>query len=125
MKRPTFKLTKSQFDSLSTDTTAKLGMQISFIVLGFNTLLLAIMGYKLPPEVPLLYSRPYGQNQLIPVWSLWLLLGLMTVIDLVSFRIASNLLEKEKLLAQILVWTGCLITIMGCISLIKTVLLVS
>jgi len=124
VKKPNFKLTKGQFDSLATDSIAKWGMQLSFIVLGFNILLLVVTGYRLPPEVPLLYSRPYGQSQLVPSWGLWMLLGLMALISLTCFRIASSLLEKERLLAQVLVWTGCLVTIMGCITLIKTILLV-
>ena len=35
--------------------------------------MIAVFWKKIPPEVPMLYTRPWGQDQLVPPWSLWAL----------------------------------------------------
>lgn len=120
-----FNLTKQQLDSLSLNPSIKLGMQISFLALGVSLLVIMIFWQRLPPEVPMLYSRPYGEEQLVRVGKLLLLPGSALLINIFSFRVASVALETEKLLAQILIWTGCLVSVMATATLIKIVLLVA
>ncbi|MDZ7587045.1 MAG: hypothetical protein U0946_04765, partial [Patescibacteria group bacterium] len=73
---------------------------------------------------PLLYSRAYGEGRLINQWGLWLLPISSLIINLISIRLAGSLIEKDKLLAQILVWLAALTTTMALVGLIKIVLLV-
>ncbi len=121
--KPSFELVKKQIDTLSTDRVAKLGLRTSFLSMGLSFLILALAWAKLPPEVPLLYSRPYGQSQLMPAWGLWLLPGLGLLINIVSIRWAGVVFETEKLLAQILIWVGGLTALMAMAAVIKVVLL--
>ena len=118
---PSLKLIKEEIDQLSTDPTAKLGLRLGFLGLGASLLLLAIAWYKLPPELPLLYSRPYGQDQLINYWQIWLLPLIAGLIEIIAVRSASSLIEKDKLLTHILVWSATLITLMILITIIQTV----
>lgn len=64
---------------------------------------------RVPPEIPLQYSRPWGQDQLAPKSALWLLAGGGAVITLVHVALASLLFKKDQLSAHIIIWTGVLI----------------
>jgi len=118
------KIYYKQVDNLALDKTAKIGLKIVFLSLAGNFLWLAAWWHKLPPEVPLLYSRAYGEGRLISQWGLWLLPGSSLIINLISIRLAGSLIEKDKLLAQILVWLAVLTNMMALVGLIKIVLLV-
>lgn len=117
-------LVKKQIDSLALDKTAKNGLKIVFLSLAGNFLWLGGWWHRLPPEVPLLYSRAYGEGRLISQWGLWLLPISSLIVNLVSIRLAGSLIEKDKLLAQILIWLAALTTTMTLVGLIKIVLLI-
>jgi len=114
-----------QVDSLALDKTAKLGLRCLFFSSGAGFLWLALWWPKLPPEVPLLYSLAYGEGRLVNHWTLWLFALSMFLIDLVSVRIARDLIEADRLLAQILVWSAAGATVIGLITLVQVVLLVT
>ncbi|MFC1627222.1 hypothetical protein ACFL18_01540 [Patescibacteria group bacterium] len=122
-KNISFTLVKNQVDVLVQDPVIKIGLRVGFLSLGLGILVLALGWLKLPPEVPLLYSRPYGESQLVPNWGLWLIPVISLIIEIVSMRAAGMMFEKEKLLAQILIYIGTLSSVMGLITLVKIVLL--
>jgi len=123
--KPSLKLIKKEIDSLAVDPITKLGLRVGFLSLGLSLLVLAVSWVRLPPEVPLFYSQPYGESQLVSVWGLWWLPGLSFGVEMVSIRGAGVLIEKDKLLAQILTWVGALVAMMGLVSLLKIILLVT
>jgi hypothetical protein len=59
------------------------------------------------------------------VWGLWLLPGIGLVVEMASISWAGRVFEEDKLLGQVLIWTGGLVSLMAGISLIKIVWLVS
>ena len=122
--KPSLRSIKTQMDKLAIDPVTKIGLRIGFVAIGIGLIILALNWGKLPPEVPLLYSRPYGENQLISVWGLWLLPALSLVVELVSIKSAGKVIDDDRLLAQILILTGGLATTMALVTLIKIVLLV-
>lgn len=123
-KKASFGLIKTQIDNLVLDPVAKLGMRLGFVSLGLGVIVLAFYWFRLPPEVPLLFSRPYGEGRLISVWGLAVLPIFGMIIQAVSLRWAGSVLEEDKLLAQIIVWIGALVSMMSLISLTKVVGLV-
>ncbi|MCX6817002.1 MAG: hypothetical protein NTZ93_03990 [Candidatus Beckwithbacteria bacterium] len=120
-----FKTVKKQVDTLASDKAAKNGLRLLFAALGVSWLWLGGWWHKLPPEVPLFYSLAYGEGRLADRWELWLLPALMLLVDLISIKAAGNLIEKDKLLAQILVWIAAIITTMMLIALVKIVFLIT
>lgn len=117
------RLIRQEIDQLSADPGAKTGLRIGFLSLGLALLLLAVLWYKLPPELPLLYSRPYGEEQLVNHWEIWMLPGIGILIEIIAVRGASSLINKDNLLTQILVWSATLINLMILITVIKIITL--
>jgi|APSaa5957512622_1039677.scaffolds.fasta_scaffold04095_3 hypothetical protein len=123
-KKPSFGLIKSQIDSLVLDSVSRLAMRIGFVGLGLSVVILAFYWLRLPPEVPLLFSKPYGESQLISVWGLGLLPGFSLLVLVICVSWAGQALEEDKLMAQLLSWIGGVVAIMNLITLIKVVGLV-
>jgi hypothetical protein len=99
------------------------------IILAALTYLLSFIFYllsfnRLPPEVPLFYSRYWGEEQLAQKGFLILLPGLSFLVLVLNFLIASRLFNKEKLLAQILLWSATVFSILATVTLVKIILLV-
>lgn len=116
---------RQEIDNLAQDRLAKLGMRIGFSCLGLSLIILGLAIAKLPPEVPLFFSRPYGGEQLSPSWVLGLIPLVCLVFLVLSIRTAGRFLEEDNLMTQILVWSGSLVSLMGLITVFQIVRLVS
>lgn len=80
--------------------------------------LILFLRFKLPPQVPLFYSRPWGEEQLTSPHSLFLLPGVIFVILLINL-VAGSFFSEEKLILRILALTGALSAFFGFFALIK------
>jgi len=92
----------------------------SLFVIGY---LLFTLG-RLPPEVPLFYSRYWGEEQLAQKGLLALLPGLSFLALVLNFLLASRLFAREKLLAQILLWSAAVFSLLATVTLVKIILLI-
>lgn len=85
-----------------------------------TTGLLVVYRGSFPPEVPLWYSQPWGQDQLTtPVW-LWLVPGLIAAIAGVSW-IGWKWLFKDKLLATIWMVGGMVAQLILVLAMIRII----
>ena len=86
--------------------------------------LLAVYWKYLPPEVPLLYSRPWGEDQLVSPYFLWLI----PLLDLVSGVglgfVAHNLGGEDKVLPAIILVSSMIVQFILTLGLIRIVMLV-
>jgi len=85
---------------------------------------------KIPPEVPLFYSRPWGKEQLANPLFLFLLPGLTLVVFLVNFAfltLVKTRLEKKdtSLFIKIIETTNFAFSLFCLITLVKIILLVT
>ncbi len=115
---------KKQIDGLAVDPATKLGMRAGLGSLGLSLIILGLMFTKLPPEIPLWFSRPYGPERLAANWTLALLPLISLVVQVISMRGAGAVIEEDKLMAQILIWAGTIVAIMNLIAVVKIVMLV-
>ncbi|MDO8488436.1 MAG: hypothetical protein Q7S31_04000 [bacterium] len=76
--------------------------------------LLLVYRTILPPQVPLWYSQPWGQEQLASPYWLWSVPGLIGVMAAVGWW-GSKFLAGEKLLAQL--WMATAIVVEGILAL--------
>lgn len=85
--------------------------------------LLVVFGKRLPPEVPLLYSRPWGQEQLVnSVW-LWLLPVAGAMVG-AGITIWGDKLVKDKILAMVIWATALAVQIVLGFGLLRIVMTV-
>ena len=86
--------------------------------------LLALYWKYLPPEVPLFYSRPWGEDQLVSPYFLWMipLLNLVSGVGL-GFA-ASNLGSEDKVLPAIILVSSMIVQLILTLGLIRIVMLV-
>ena len=114
-----------RFFLLFEDKGCNLGLKLSLI------LLLSAIGYllsathRLPPELPLLYSRPWGEEQLAPAAFLLVLpLGGLMIVFL-NIGMAGVLFEESPFLARILVWSSVLVSLISSIAVFKIVTVIT
>lgn len=82
--------------------------------------LLVVYRSSFPPQVPLWYSRPWGQDQLTtPAW-LWLVPGLIAAVASVSWA-GWKWLFKEELLANIWIIGGMAAQLILALAIIRVV----
>jgi hypothetical protein len=95
----------------------------SFLFLAVSVLFLLIFWSKLPPQVPLFYSLPWGIEQLSsPVRLSLFPISTAAVIGLIF--LTYKFFAKEFVLVLIVSFTGVLYAFMACLSLIKIILMV-
>ena len=89
-------------------------VQVGMIVFSYS---------RLPPSVPLFYSRPWGMAQLAEKTTLWLFPFVTTLILLVNLVLAHFLFTAEKILATILIASGTTFAFLVLFTEIKIILL--
>lgn len=103
------------------DTSLKFGVAGGFLTLGYLLVLVGVFWSKLPPEIPLFYSLPWGEQWLVPKIGLLVLTAAMVLISLIDIAWAYRLFKNEGLLARYLVF-GCLtVLVLMAINLTKII----
>ena len=91
-------------------------IQISLIFFKFN---------DLPSQVPLYYSRPWGEGQLASTTSLFLLPTFSIIVLIINNLIANLLLKSIPMLSRLLVIFSLAFSLFTSISLAKIIFLIS
>jgi hypothetical protein len=92
----------------------------------FLTFLLLILKFRfLPPQVPIFYSLPWGEEQLGNPTYLFILPLLAFLLGLVNFFLAKIILTKEPLAAKILIWSSAFLALFMAITVFEIVFLIS
>lgn len=115
MKKFTFILLKDDFSR---------NLLISTIIL--LSLTLFILGFffsKLPPQVPLFYSLPWGEEQLAPPYYFFLLPGI-TILTILGAFVFSFLFPEEKFLTRALILSITLMTFLSFYNILRILLLI-
>jgi hypothetical protein len=121
MKPANFYSLKQEIDELSLDPASKTGLRLCFFLIGLELILLAVFWHRLPPQVPLFYSRAYGEARLVNNWWLWLVPVTTFLIQLVSIRLAVKTKPEDHIWAQMLAWLGTILAAMGLATLGKII----
>ena len=91
----------------------------------FSLLYILIKFPKLPPLVPLWYSRPWGADQLVsPLWLFMLPLGSM-VWYLINVAISMYLTREYLIFTQMVFLSSFLVSFMSFVTLIKILSLIT
>jgi len=108
------------------DQQVSLGRYSTFVnvfcvvaIVGQVSLILTSLG-KLPPQVPIFYSRPWGEDYFGPSYMLFILPGLALVFYLVN-NLVSLFLAREQFLRKLFLVFNCLICFLTVYSTAKVI----
>lgn len=87
-------------------------------------LLLFINFNNLPPQIPLFYSKPWGEGQLAPVSYIFLLPALSAMVLLLNNCLAVFFLKSIQLLTRLLIILSLVFSIFATITLYQIINLV-
>lgn len=93
-------------------------------LLGLSVLMVGLSFKRLPPEIPLWFSRPWGITQLAD--KKWVLIfpASLTIMSGLILMVAGMVYREEKLLARLLMAGGALIAFLLVYALGRIILLV-
>ena len=97
------------------------------LTLGFFLISVGLLAWQyrsLPPQVPLFYSRPWGEAQLTTPAGLMLLPGAILVVLLINGFLSGVVFVRYKLLARMLLIGAALTGFLATFSLMRIFLLV-
>jgi len=77
-------------------------IKISLVLIGISWILFGIFYQFMPPLVPLLFSKPWGESQLIPKNAFIMLPVVFTVLFFINARFASIVLRQNTLMALLI-----------------------
>lgn len=106
------------------DKASNLGFQLAFILCGVQVFVLLASWRSLPPQLPLFYSRPWGEEQLTTPLGILILPGLSIGIILVNLVLGWLVNKKEVLVKQILSSASALFSFLCLVTLIQIIRLV-
>jgi hypothetical protein len=105
------------------DSLISLVVKLSFIINGLELLILVIVWRFIPPQVPLFYSRPWGDEQLVDKIILFFIPAVSLVFNIINLLLGNYFLGKEKLLAKFFIFTNFLINLLLIITLVEILFL--
>jgi len=98
---------------------------LSLLLIISQVLLIFSVWQLLPPLVPLLYSHPWGDTQLIQPIGLFIIPGsnfIITILNLIIEKILFDKKNLNKLLLSSGSFTCCLVGLIGLIQIIRLVI---
>lgn len=102
-------------------TNKYVAVSILSLVVGYATL--ALFWTKLPPQIPLFYSKPWGESQLSKPYFLPIPLIIATVFLLLNIIIAGKI-DNYPFLKKTLALGTTIVSVLGSIAIIRIILLV-
>ena len=96
-------------------------VRLSILIIVLETAAIALAFSKLPPQIPLYYSRPWGDLQLAPSYHLFFLPGICLTFLIVNSGLTVLFLGEKKFLGQCLAWTNLIVGIFSFITLIAII----
>lgn len=116
---------KGFLDKLIEDKLIRLSIRLNLLLWLIGFFLLFFSWRQLPPQVPLFYSRPWGESQLTSPAGLLLLPLLSLLIFTLNFGLILKTFKEEKFIARILAGAGVIFTFLCLIALYRIITLIT
>jgi hypothetical protein len=97
---------------------------LALIFLGLQILIILLAWRYLPPQIPLFYSRPWGQEQLVDPLMIFVLPGLSLATIVVNSFLNSIVGKEEVLIRRVLTTTASLFSFLSLVTLVQIIRLV-
>lgn len=111
--------------SLSSNWIVSMANKFVFFFVILSCALIAWRSNRLPPSVPLWYSRPWGEDQLASPYWLFLLPAGVVFWYAVNVLLATYYVEQYRIFAQLLFLTSLLVSFLSFVTLAKILFVVT
>ncbi|OGV96628.1 hypothetical protein A2W24_01550 [Microgenomates group bacterium RBG_16_45_19] len=103
--------------------TIRWGLGLGLVLIGCQGLVLVVWGLKLPPEIPLYYSMPQGEQQLAEKGWLLISLGLSLLALVTNLVIIGLSGQLVKVFPEIVTWLTTVCILLLTLTLVHSVML--
>lgn len=124
-KNQTLKGFREQFDLLLKEQNATNLIKICFFLLCVLWLLTIFFLKFLPPQIPLLFSKPWGESQLLEKKYLLLAPIIVSFFFVINNRLASISISKDKLMTYIFLATQLLVSFFAITTVVRIIILLA
>lgn len=100
-------------------------LRLTFLLLTVQVGLILWFFNQLPPELPLFYSRNWGQSWLASTSSIFILPLFSLIIIIINYSLAIYFYNKKSLLSQLLVVFSFILSFLCTIAVMEIISLVS
>ena len=93
-----------------------------------NLLMVGLFGIKFstfPPQIPLFYSRPWGESQLTDWWFIFLLPLLMDILYFFNLYLAKKFFSDSEFARQVIEYFNVALIIVFTLIFVKIIFLIS
>jgi len=94
-------------------------IRMDFFLVLSQSLLLVLLYKYIPPQIPLFFSQPWGDDQLVDKIYICLIPATLLLVFIVNIFLSSLFFQKEKLLSRIIIFTTTLIFVLLTVTFIK------
>jgi hypothetical protein len=112
------------FKYIKADKIIKWGMILASLILILETAYILIVYTSLPPFLPLFNQMPWGENRLGEKIEIFLPIVITVAFFGVNVLLLARLYTRMPLASRVLSITTLLITILSCIFVVRTLLLI-
>lgn len=120
-----FQNVRTQSEVIWRDVYCGKVLRLAILFWVFTVGLLAWKFRHLPPQVPIYYSRPWGEAQLSTPLGLWFLPGFSLGVLVVTLVAGGSVFSTDKLLAKIMMTAVALTTFLTMFALVRIFWLVA
>jgi len=118
-------INKKELATLKEDAFVWSSFLISLSIIALLAGFILLKWNQLPPEIPLFFSRPWGNDQLTPPINLWLLPGFSLLVLISNFFLAITGFKKEVLTRRLLAGNSLLFSLLCGLTIYKIIALVT
>ncbi|HUW21243.1 MAG TPA: hypothetical protein VMW41_01110 [Candidatus Bathyarchaeia archaeon] len=118
-------INKKELALLRDDSFVWFSSLASLCLIILTSLLIFYSWNRLPPQIPLFYSRPWGEKQLASPLELWLLPAFSFGILTLNTFLAIFTLKKDILIRRVLAATALIVTLLCSIAAYKITSLIT
>lgn len=98
-------------------------LRVNILIILVQFLIIIFFITELPPQIPLFYSRPWGEAQLSSPLMLVILPVFSIAFLVTNTLLATTFLEKEIFLSKLLIFGSTLVSVFNLVTIVKIILL--
>jgi len=110
---------RQEWNDVDADKITKIVFLVSAVIYLLTLGFFLYNRQLLPPELPIFYSKPWGQERLAGSDAIWIPIAIGFVLLIVNGFLSLKVFAKERFLQKIIAWANLATTAMISVTLIK------